>query len=251
MAHSQRKQARNTKRSTREEVPGFNEIAPPPAVQKKAPPFEPKTERQRQYANAIKNFGVVFGLGPAGTGKTYVAGSLACDMLERKLIDKIIITRPAVEAGEKLGALPGELEEKFAPYIGAFREVLNERLGKSFVDYLMKTGRIETVPFAYMRGHTFKNCIVILDEAQNATREQMKLFLTRIGENCKAVIDGDDSQSDIRNSGLTDAVARVQHIPAVKIIRFYKGDVVRSGFVQEVVEAYEEEEATPGLRSVA
>lgn len=212
-------------------------------VIKRAPPLEPKTEQQRRYINAIKNFQITFGLGCAGTGKTYIAGAIAADMIERKQVEKIIITRPAVDAGESLGFLPGELEEKYEPYIAAFRDVLNERLGKTHVDYLLKMGRIEAKPFAYMRGCTFKNAVVILDEAQNATREQMKLFLTRIGENCKVIIDGDESQCDIKNSGLVDAVMRIQHIPAVKIVRFSKADVVRSGVVQEIVEAYEDAQA--------
>lgn len=206
---------------------------------KRAPPLEPKTENQRKYINAIKNFKVIFGLGAAGTGKTYIAGALACAMLEAKQVEKIIITRPAVDAGESLGFLPGELEEKYEPYIAAFRDVLNERLGKTYIEYLMKVGRIEAKPFAYMRGVTFKNAVVILDEAQNATPEQMKLFLTRIGENCTVIIDGDESQADIRNSGLTDAINRIQHIPSVKVVRFCKSDVVRSDLVQEIVEAYE------------
>lgn len=251
MARSQRKQQMQNKRNrpeTRQYQTNdyvvrdarFDEMSAPPQ-QRKAPPLEARTELQKRYINAIKNFDVTFGLGPAGTGKTYVAGALACELLEKKQVEKIIITRPAVDAGESLGFLPGELEDKYAPYIAAFRDVLNERLGKSFVEYLMKVGRIEAMPFAYMRGMTFKNCVVILDEAQNATAEQMKLFLTRIGENCKVIIDGDESQADIRNSGLTDALNRIKHIPSVKVVRFSKSDVVRSGLVQEIVEAYESE----------
>lgn len=217
----------------------FQEFPAPAPVIKKAPPLQAKNDTQQRYIRAIENYDVVFGLGPAGTGKTYIAGSVACDMLRKKLVETIIITRPAVDAGESLGFLPGELEEKYAPYIAAFRDVLDERLGKSFVDYLLKVGQIKAMPFAYMRGRTFKNAVVILDEAQNATPLQMKLFLTRIGENCKVIIDGDESQSDINDSGLSDAVSRIQHIPSVKVVRFSKSDVVRSGLVQEVVEAYE------------
>lgn len=248
MARTQFKQQKQNKRGNNQQRQQdyvvrdarFEDVGAPPQP-RKAAPVEAKTEQQKRYINAIKNFDVTFGLGPAGTGKTYVAGALACEMLEKKMVEKIIITRPAVDAGESLGFLPGELEDKYAPYIAAFRDVLNERLGKSFVEYLMKIGRIEAVPFAYMRGMTFKNCIVILDEAQNATKEQMKLFLTRIGENCKVIIDGDESQTDIRTSGLTDAINRIRHIPAVKIVRFSKSDVVRSGLVQEIVESYEAE----------
>lgn len=202
--------------------------------------LSPKTEGQRKYLNAIRHFQVTFGIGPAGTGKTFIAGAFACEQLESKAVEKVIITRPAVDAGESLGFLPGELEEKYEPYIAAFRDVLNERLGKTYVEYLLKIGRIEGVPFAYMRGRTFKNCVVILDEAQNATPEQMKLFLTRIGENCKVIINGDVSQKDIKGvCGLEDAANRVGFIPSVKTIRLTKNDVVRSGFVQEVIEAYE------------
>ena len=235
-----RKQSKaNPRKSPREAAEYFSSFEPDVPVQRKAPPLEAKTETQRRYINAIKNHDVTFGLGSAGTGKTYIAGAIACDMLEKKLVEKIIITRPAVDAGESLGFLPGELEDKYEPYIAAFRDVLNERLGKGFAEYLIKTGRIEARPFAYMRGCTFKNAVVILDEAQNSTAEQMKLFLTRIGENCKVIIDGDESQADIRNSGLIDAIKRIQHIPAIKIVRFSKHDVVRSGLVQEIVEAYE------------
>lgn len=243
MAKSRSKAAGNRKprrhQEQRAEVPQFDEFQPPTIV--KAPPLEPKTEQQKRYINAINNFQVTFGLGSAGTGKTYIAGALACTMLLNKQVEKIIITRPAVEAGESLGFLPGELEEKYEPYIAAFRDVLNERLGKSFVEYLLKMGRIEAMPFAYMRGRTFKNCVVILDEAQNATALQMKLFLTRIGENCKVIIDGDETQVDIKGSGLTDAVKRISHIPSVKVVRFSKHDVIRSGLVSEIVACYDDE----------
>lgn len=202
-------------------------------------PIEPLNPKQGKYLSAIRNGKLIFGLGPAGTGKTYIAGSAAAEMLESKQVEKIIITRPAVDAGESLGFLPGELEEKYEPYIAAFRDVLNERLGKTYVEYLLKIGRIEAQPFAYMRGRTFKNAVVILDEAQNATPEQMKLFLTRIGENCTVIVDGDESQADIKHSGLMDAVKRLSYIPEVKVIQFGTADIVRSGLVQEIVEAYD------------
>lgn len=213
---------------------------PTRVVPKKAEPLQAKTEKQKRYINAIKSSKVTFGIGPAGTGKTYIAGAIACDMLISGQVEKIIITRPAVEAGESLGFLPGELEEKYEPYIAAFRDVLNERLGKTYVEYLIKAGKIEGLPLAYMRGKTFKNCIVIFDESQNATPQQMKMFLTRIGENCKAVIDGDPAQTDIPNSGLVGAIERVSHIPDVRVIEFSRDDVVRSGFVSEVIVAYDQ-----------
>lgn len=202
-------------------------------------PLTAKTENQKKYINAIKAFKLVFGLGPAGTGKTYICGATAANALLNGEADRIIITRPAVEAGEELGFLPGEVEEKYMPYLTPFLDVLHERLGKSRVEYLLKTGKIEAAPFAYMRGRTFKNAIVILDEAQNATPAQMKLFLTRIGENCKVIVNGDEDQKDIVGlSGLTDAIKRLSFIPSIKVVRFTQADIVRSGLVQEIVEAY-------------
>lgn len=204
-------------------------------------PIEPKTEAQKRYIAAIKSFTLTFATGPAGTGKTWLCGALAAQALDAGEIDKIVITRPAVEAGESLGFLPGELEDKFDPFLQPFRDVLNERLGKTFVDYLIKTGRIEAAPLAYMRGRTFKRAYVILDEAQNTSPMQMKMFLTRIGHDCKVIVNGDMSQKDIHGkSGLDDAVARLSFIPAIKHVRFSKEDVVRSGLVQEIVQAYDD-----------
>jgi phosphate starvation-inducible PhoH-like protein len=203
-------------------------------------PIRPLNEAQKRYSNAIKAFTLTFATGPAGTGKTFVCAALAAQALESGEIDKIIITRPAVEAGESMGFLPGEIEEKFDPYLQPFRDVLNERLGKTFVEYLLKEGRIEAAPLAYMRGRTFKNAYVILDEAQNTTPTQMKMFLTRIGENCKIIVNGDMSQKDIPGqSGLEDAVARLSFIPSIKHVRFTTDDIVRSGLVQEIVSAYD------------
>jgi len=210
---------------------------------KPAEPLVAKNDRQKRYINAIDRSEVIFATGPAGTGKTYIAGAKAVEMLRSRKVEKIYITRPAVEAGESLGFLPGELEEKYEPYLAAFRDVLNERMGKGAVECQIKLGNIEGLPFAYMRGRTFKNCVVILDEAQNATKAQMKLFLTRIGENCKVIINGDESQADIRDSGFMDAVSRVSHIPSVTVVRFDNRDVVRSSFVAEVVAAYQDETA--------
>lgn len=238
-----RKQPAVTKRPRRNQVDLSNE--PEDQVQTyhqkvNTTPLEAKTENQRRYINAIKNFTLTIATGPAGTGKTYICASLAAQALKEGTIDKIIITRPAVEAGESLGFLPGELEEKFDPYLQPFREVLEERLGKTHVEYLLKNGRIDASPLAYMRGRTFKNAFVILDEAQNTTPVQMKMFLTRIGHDCTVVVNGDMAQHDLRGmSGLEDAVRRVTHIPAVKHIAFDRSDIVRSGLVQEIVAAYD------------
>lgn len=198
------------------------------------------TEAQGHYILSIDHNRLTFGVGPAGTGKTYVCGALAAEALDEGRTEKIIITRPAVEAGESMGFLPGEIDDKFAPYLQPFRDVLDERLGKSYVDSLIKNGRIEAAPLAYMRGRTFKNCWVILDEAQNTTPTQMKLFLTRIGENTNVIVNGDIRQKDIRGiSGLEDAIGRLQNLNKVCIVEFTNKDIVRSGLVQEIVEAYE------------
>jgi phosphate starvation-inducible PhoH-like protein len=202
-------------------------------------PIQALTKAQGAYINAILDNVITFGIGPAGTGKSYVVAGLAADMLREKKIDRILLTRPGVEAGEKFGFIPGELEEKYAPYIEPFREIFNERLGRSQVDYLIKHKRICAMPIAFMRGRTFKNCWAILDEAQNTTPGQMKLFLTRIGDNCKVIIDGDIEQKDIpTQSGLSDAVSRLKHTRKVGIVEFTVEDVVRSGIVKDIIKAY-------------
>jgi phosphate starvation-inducible PhoH-like protein len=204
-------------------------------------PLTARTAAQQSYINAIKNNCLTFGIGPAGTGKSYCAGALAAEALESGRIERIILTRPAVEAGEQLGFLPGEVEEKYAVYIDAFRDILNERLGRGVVDYCLRHGRIVGAPLAYMRGKTFNhNTFVILDEAQNTTPAQMKMFLTRIGEDTKVVINGDIRQSDIRGpNGLEDAVNRVGGLPGVHIHSFEREDIVRSGMVRHILDRYE------------
>lgn len=204
-------------------------------------PLKAKTPSQQNYINAINNNCLTFGLGPAGTGKSYCAGALAAQALQKGEIEQIILTRPAVEAGENLGFLPGDVDEKFSAYIDAFRDILNARLGASAVSYLLRHGRIIAAPLAYMRGKTFnQNCFVILDEAQNTSPAQMKMFLTRIGENCKVVINGDIRQSDIRGeNGLADAVTRMHGVPSVAIHHFEREDIVRSGLVRAVIDRYE------------
>jgi phosphate starvation-inducible protein PhoH and related proteins len=204
-------------------------------------PLSARTPAQQHYINAIKHHCLTFGIGPAGTGKSYCAGALAAEALESGRIERIILTRPAVEAGEQLGFLPGELEEKYAVYIDAFRDILNERLGRGVVDYCLRHGRIVGAPLAYMRGKTFNNnTFVILDEAQNTTPAQMKMFLTRIGEDSKVVINGDIRQSDIRGpNGLEDAINRVGGLPGVHIHSFERDDIVRSGMVRHILDRYE------------
>ncbi len=204
-------------------------------------PLSARTAAQQSYINAIKNHCLTFGIGPAGTGKSYCAGALAAEALESGRIERIILTRPAVEAGEQLGFLPGEVEEKYAVYIDAFRDILNERLGRGVVDYCLRHGRIVGAPLAYMRGKTFNNnTFVILDEAQNTTPAQMKMFLTRIGEDTKVVINGDIRQSEIRGpNGLEDAINRVGGLPGVHIHSFERQDIVRSGMVRYILDRYE------------
>ena len=203
--------------------------------------LEPKTPSQKRYISAIKNNCLTFGIGPAGTGKSYCAAAMAADALESGRVERIILTRPAVEAGEQLGFLPGALDEKFAVYIEAFREILNERLGRGAVDYYLRHGRIVAAPLAFMRGKTFsQDTFVILDEAQNTSMSQMKMFLTRIGEDCKVVVNGDIEQSDIRGpNGLADAIKRLRGVPGVCIHQFEREDIVRSGLVRAVMDRYE------------
>lgn len=204
-------------------------------------PFSARTPAQQRYINAIKHHCLTFGIGPAGTGKSYCAGALAAEALKSGRIERIILTRPAVEAGEQLGFLPGDLNEKFAVYIEAFRDILNERLGAGTVNYNLRHGRILAAPLAFMRGKTFgPDTFVVLDEAQNTTVAQMKMFLTRIGEDCKVVINGDIQQSDIRGpNGLADALRRVKGLPDVYVHQFERDDIVRSGLVRALIDRYE------------
>ena len=217
-----------------------------PVMKRDTAPIHPMNNSQTSYLGAMKSSVLTFGTGPAGTGKTWLCVALAAEMLDSGLIEKIIITRPAVEAGENLGFLPGELEEKFDPYLQPFRDVLHQRLGKGYAEYLIKRGVIEAAPLAYMRGRTFKDAFVILDEAQNTTPVQMKMFLTRIGHNAKVVVNGDIGQKDINGmSGLEDAINKLAWIPSIRSIKFSRKDIVRSGLVQEIVEAYETNATVP------
>lgn len=211
-----------------------------PLSPKAAPPLQAKTPSQAEYMHAIKSHKLTFGIGPAGTGKSYVAGALAAEELESRRIEKIVITRPAVEAGENMGFLPGDLQEKFDPYFDAFRDCLYERLGKGTVECGLKNDRIVVSPMAYLRGKTFNDAFVVLDEAQNCTRAQLKMFLTRIGENCRVVVNGDIKQSDIgHQSGLQDAIDRLASLHSVYVHEFEHDDIVRSGLVKDILLRYE------------
>lgn len=201
--------------------------------------IKPKTDNQAKYLNAIRTSTLTFGIGPAGTGKTFIAACEAADMLRDGAIDKIIITRPAVEAGESLGFLPGELEEKFDPYFAPVKAILEQRLGTGHLEYFIRSGQVEAKPLAHMRGVTFENAFVLLDEAQNTTPKQMEMFLTRIGNHTKVVVDGDIRQQDIPGkSGLQDAMYRFAGRRWCRMIEFDMEDVVRSGIAKEIVLAY-------------
>lgn len=201
--------------------------------------LEPKNEVQARYIHAIENSDLIFAIGPAGTGKTYIAAMYAAQELLAKRIDRIVITRPNIEVGAGMGFLPGELEEKYAPYLAPFKEVMIGAMGRTHYEYALKVEKISPQPLAYMRGATFRDAIVILDEAQNTTPAEMKMFLTRIGENCVVIVDGDIQQCDLNGpSGLVDALNRVQHIEGVSVIEFEEDDIVRSGIVREILKSY-------------
>jgi phosphate starvation-inducible PhoH-like protein len=202
--------------------------------------IQARNQAQGQYLAAIKTFPLTFGLGPAGTGKTYCATALAVEALDRRDVERIIFTRPAIEAGEGLGFLPGKVQEKIEPYFSTFRSYLVDHLGRGVVDCAIKNERIVFEPLAYMRGKTFDDAFVILDEAQNCTRLQLKMFLTRIGERCKVVVNGDTRQTDIDgDSGLIDAVERLRGLRDIHIHEFESDDIVRSDLVRSIIERYE------------
>nr|WP_084489493.1 PhoH family protein [Clostridiisalibacter paucivorans] len=204
--------------------------------------LKPKTLGQRRYVNAIKNNDIVFGIGPAGTGKTYLAVAMAINSFKNKEVDRIILTRPAVEAGEKLGFLPGDLQDKVDPYLRPLHDALFDILGaESYLKY-KERGLIEIAPLAYMRGRTLDSSFVILDEAQNTTPEQMKMFLTRLGYGSRAIITGDITQIDLpkgKVSGLKQVSKILDSIKGINFIYLDKNDVVRHRLVQRIIEAYE------------
>ncbi|MGT2715445.1 PhoH family protein [Streptococcus respiraculi] len=208
-------------------------------------PIRVKTLGQKLYVDSIKNHDIVFGIGPAGTGKTFLAVTLAVTALKRGQVKRIILTRPAVEAGESLGFLPGDLKEKVDPYLRPVYDALYQILGKDQTTRLMEREIIEIAPLAYMRGRTLEDAFVILDEAQNTTIMQMKMFLTRLGFHSKMIVNGDSSQIDLpRNvkSGLIDATEKLKRIPQIDFVHFSAKDVVRHPVVAEIIRAYEPEE---------
>ena len=201
-----------------------------------------RSQKQSDYIKALRENNIIMSLGPAGTGKSFLAVSVAITMLMEKKIERVILSRPAVEAGEKLGFLPGDMKEKVDPYLRPLYDALYELFGYEKINKKIETGEIEIAPLAFMRGRTLKNCFAILDEAQNATETQIKMFLTRIGENSKLVVNGDPSQIDLinkSNSGLIKSINILKNISEIKIIEFDHRDVVRHPLVTKIIQAYQ------------
>ena len=208
-------------------------------------PIKPKTLGQKNYVDQIRDKMIVFGIGPAGTGKTYLAMAMAIQAFKSNEVNKIILTRPAIEAGEKLGFLPGDLQSKVDPYLRPLYDALFQIMGAESFNANMEKGLIEVAPLAYMRGRTLDNAFIILDEAQNTTPAQMKMFLTRMGMNSKIVVTGDITQIDLpsdKKSGLKDAVRVLKNIEDIAVVRLTDRDVVRHKLVQEIVKAYDKAE---------
>ena len=205
----------------------------------------PKSLNQKEYIDGIRRFDIVFGIGPAGTGKTYLAMAMAISSLVKKEVNRVVLTRPAVEAGEHLGFLPGDLYEKVNPYLRPLYDALHDMMDFESASRLIQRGVIEVAPLAFMRGRTLNDAFVILDEAQNATSDQMKMFLTRLGFSSKAVITGDVTQTDLpegKTSGLVEARTLLKDIKGIKFTYFSRDDVIRHPLVQEIIDAYEKME---------
>lgn len=212
----------------------------------------PKNASQRRYMEEIESHDMTFGIGPGGTGKTYLAVAMAVSALLTKQVNRIILARPAVEAGERLGFLPGTLQQKIDPYMRPLYDALYDMLDADKLERFLEKGIIEVAPLAFMRGRTLNDSFVILDEAQNTTSEQMKMFLTRLGFNSKAVITGDVTQIDLpagKKSGLVEAMEICGRIPGISVIQFGEKDVVRHNLVQQIIRAYEEHDATHPQRN--
>lgn len=213
---------------------------------KQLAPLEAKTEAQGQMISQILSKDIIFVTGPAGTGKTYVSASLACEALENNQIERIVITRPMQGVDEEMGFLPGDESEKYAPWCEPVMDVIISRLGKSYTEYLIKADRIICKPLMLMRGKSFENSWVLMDEAQNVTPMQMKMFLTRIAHNCKLIIDGDPKQCDLKDgrgiqqlSGLDDGVSKLKGLPEIGMVQFTRDDIVRHGIIKKIIDRYE------------
>ncbi|MBQ6550163.1 MAG: PhoH family protein [Lachnospiraceae bacterium] len=216
-------------------------------------PVKPKTIGQKKYVDEMRSKMIVFGVGPAGTGKTYLAMAMAIQAFKNGEVDRIILTRPAIEAGEKLGYLPGDLQSKIDPYLRPLYDALYQIMGADSFQHHFEKGQIEVAPLAYMRGRTLDNAYIILDEAQNTMPSQMKMFLTRIGFNSKCVVTGDMTQKDLpahQLSGLDHALRILKKIPEIGVVELTSKDVVRHPLVQKIVEAYEASETKPKREGV-
>ena len=198
----------------------------------------PINTAQQLYNEAIQENTIVFGVGPAGTGKTFLAAAFAAKQLFYRNINKVYLTRPNVEVGRGLGYLPGELEEKYLPYLAPFESAFKKCLGPGFYDYCIRQKTIEPTPVGFLRGATFENAVVLIDECQNLTKTEFKMILSRIGKNCKVILSGDPEQSDIKDSGLEDALYRLKGIPEVEVVKFLDTDIVRSKMCREIILAY-------------
>lgn len=222
------KRARRSNNTTQNPIEyGFKEV-------------KPLNHIQGEYLEAIRNNDVIFGIGPAGTGKTFVAASYAAGELFHRNINKIILTRPNVETGRGLGFLPGELDEKYAPYLDPFDSVFTRTLGPGFYQYALKDKSIEPRPLGFMRGSNFDNAIILIDECQNMTKTEFKMVLTRVGKNCKVILSGDPDQTDVQDSGLSDAVRRLEGLPDIEVVRFIDSDIVRSKMCKQIIIAYKD-----------
>ncbi len=218
------------------------------AINLRKRPVRARTAAQDSYIRALKSHELVFGIGPAGTGKTWLAVAQAAQLFERKEVDRIILSRPAVEAGERLGFLPGDLREKVDPYLRPIYDALYDLMDSRIVERALQTGEIEIAPLAFMRGRTLTNAAIILDEAQNTTSMQMKMFLTRLGENSRMIITGDPSQVDLPNgqtSGLAEAAKLLDGVPGIAQVKFTAQDVIRHELVARIVAAYEGQPKPP------
>jgi phosphate starvation-inducible protein PhoH and related proteins len=205
--------------------------------------IQPRTLNQREYVQAIETHSLTFGIGPAGTGKTYLAAVTAVKALQNHKVERLVLTRPAVEAGEKLGFLPGDLQQKIDPYLRPLYDALNEMIGAEKVPQMIEKGIIEIAPLAYMRGRTLSNAFIIVDEAQNTTTAQMKMILTRLGQNSRMVVTGDITQTDLprhQTSGLVAAQRILEGVEGIAFTHFTRADVVRHPLVQKIIEAYED-----------
>jgi phosphate starvation-inducible PhoH-like protein len=225
---------------------GFQPSTPFFQKKREVKPVEAKTEAQGNFMAHIMHSDIIMVYGPAGTGKTFISVAMAVDELKAGVVDKIIVTRPMQGVDEEMGFLPGTEEEKYAPWMMPVMDVLIDRLGEGEAKYLLKSKKVEFRPLMMMRGSSFKDSWIIMDEAQNTTPKQMKMFLTRIGKNCKMIINGDQKQSDLKSnrgmeitSGLEDAVFRLHGVPKISVCEFTKDDIVRHGLVRSIIEQYE------------